>query len=120
MFAGILTVRLAESLTRSVVQVLIHLVGEMTEERPYTCFADVQTAEIEGVISRLERELLVLTAEISFLASKSDEVFVPHPISLAYTVQFLLDELLLFCLLGAHLHFHIHRQGRDTRLISMR
>ena len=87
----------------------------MAEERPHTCFANKQSAEVEGVESGLITEILVCTAEITFLAGEGYEIAAPHPVAVTNAVELFLQTTLLFAQFG----FALWQRG-DTCLVGMR
>ena len=63
----------------------------MAEERPYACFADIESAEIEGVVGSLEGEVFVGAGKVPFLAREINKVLIPHPIAVDVAVEFLIE-----------------------------
>ena len=118
-FAFIFAVCFTEGLTRSIVEIAVHVTAEMTEERPYARLAYIKTAEVERIERSLEREVLICAGKIAFLTRKSNDIFVPHPVTVADAVQFLLQPFLLFRYLRTDFHFAPYRQGGDTCLICV-
>ena len=70
------------SITHDVLLVLVHVLIEGAEEAPYTGFASAQTAEVIGIVSLLEVEVLILTLEPSVLTSYVDYVLLVHTVLL--------------------------------------
>ena len=108
MFAFVLPLALAESFSGSVIKVAIHVIAEMVKERPYACLADIESAEVKGVVGGLEREVLVGAGEVTFLAREINKVLIPHPVSVDVAVEFLIE-----------FGFLADRELGDTGLVSM-
>ena len=83
------------SITHDVLLVLVHALIEGAEEAPYTGFASTQTAEVIGVVSLLEVEVLILTLEPSVLTSYVDYVLLVHAVLLVTE-----GDLVDTCLIG--------------------